>query len=172
MKRVDRSPKYDSYDDYCSDESTYYPSVTTCTDTSEAKTSDLQCNLVSKLAPSGTKVETLPIGHRCLSLKTYDLRNQAVYRTKKQELFRNDTRKSKSNISSLSPEVEINLTCVYKEKPSFSGKVYPRIFTTNANSSKKLHSGSSVSMGSEPVTLRPQNRDLIVKPNWIFQRLK
>ncbi|GBM48780.1 hypothetical protein AVEN_24965-1 [Araneus ventricosus] len=29
--------KYDSYDDNCSDESTYYPSVTTCTDTSEAK---------------------------------------------------------------------------------------------------------------------------------------
>ncbi|GBO04651.1 hypothetical protein AVEN_221153-1 [Araneus ventricosus] len=32
--------KYDSYDDYCSDESTYYPSVTTCTDTSEAKAND------------------------------------------------------------------------------------------------------------------------------------
>ncbi|GBM04502.1 hypothetical protein AVEN_201285-1, partial [Araneus ventricosus] len=74
---------YDSYDDNCSDESTYYPSVTTCTDTSEAK-------------------------------------------------------------------VEIDLTCVYKYKPSFSGRVYPRIFTTNANSSKKLHSGSSVSMGSDP----------------------
>ncbi|GBL57879.1 hypothetical protein AVEN_128660-1, partial [Araneus ventricosus] len=28
---------YDSYDDNCSDESTYYPSVTTCTDTSESK---------------------------------------------------------------------------------------------------------------------------------------
>ncbi|CAL1299073.1 unnamed protein product, partial [Larinioides sclopetarius] len=29
--------KYDSYDDFCYDESTCYPSTTTCTDASDAK---------------------------------------------------------------------------------------------------------------------------------------
>ncbi|GBN30789.1 hypothetical protein AVEN_223218-1 [Araneus ventricosus] len=40
--------KYDSYDDNCSDESTYYPSVTTCTDTSEAKANECEASELCK----------------------------------------------------------------------------------------------------------------------------
>ncbi|GBN14747.1 hypothetical protein AVEN_168239-1 [Araneus ventricosus] len=40
--------KYDSFVDRSSDESTYYPSVTTCTDTSETKATDTEARELCK----------------------------------------------------------------------------------------------------------------------------